>query len=243
MAVTSTGSVVTIASSANTGSQSVTVPSDATLMIVSAGGYTAGGEATFWTTTAITLNSVQATRIRVDASNSEQSSVLYQLANPAIGSQTFAWDWNGTAAVTEGTTIIIRFYKDVNTTTPIRSNGGQYNATSGAATTGALSHEDGDMVVATFSHYWGTGPVTWTGATSISQPAQFNDNFNRMAEAALSGASTVTVTADENATESGLKAISGAVIAAAAAGGRTTKNTRAFPLGMEIGMNHRECNI
>lgn len=30
---------------------------------------------------------------------------------------------------------------------------------------------------------------------------------------------------------------------AAAAAGRTTKNTRAFPLGVEVGMNHLQCNI
>ena len=35
----------------------------------------------------------------------------------------------------------------------------------------------------------------------------------------------------------------GFIVNVAAAGGRTTKNTRAFPLGTEIGMNHRQCNI
>ena len=33
------------------------------------------------------------------------------------------------------------------------------------------------------------------------------------------------------------------VVNAVAAAGRTTKNTRAFPLGVNVGMDHRQCNI
>ena len=121
MAVVRTGSVVTISSDATTGSQSITVPSDADIMVVGFG--TWDGSTDWIPTNPLTLNSVNITKAEeTDYQSDVDQTWLGYLVNPDTGTQTFAWDMGSTSGF-DGNVYGIAFYKNVDTTSPIVSSG------------------------------------------------------------------------------------------------------------------------
>jgi hypothetical protein len=209
MAVTRTGSVLDIHSTANSSSQVITVPADATLMIVGGAGQIYSGP--FATGGAVTLNSVGMTLIRGDdTSTSYGNSGLFRLLNPATGDQTLAWNWAGTDNANEGFHIFVAFYKGNNTDAAqvIKSNGGQMQ-TDIDATTGSMAAASGDLALAVVYNY-GNHTLSWSGATEVSHDL-YNAMTGGFAEATPSAAVEIICTGGEN-----YVTISGCVIAAAA---------------------------
>ena len=149
MAIERTGTYIQIDSWNETGSQSITVPNDAELMLVFIGGYSVAG-VNWMEAGEYSLNSVSLSLIAHTSDQTDNEQVAaWRLVNPATGSQTFAWDHNTGASLGDGATFIILFYKGVDTTSPIRDSG-----TAGAAgdVTGVV-FESGDMIVGAVASY------------------------------------------------------------------------------------------
>lgn len=235
MAVTRTGSVTKITSSANSGSQAVTVPADAQLAIVAPGGVPNAAVNNYFSGTPPTIAGAATTLRRDDDANGNLlCQCIFTYTSPPTGSQTFAWDWSGTNTLSLGAFIWVAFYTGVDTTTPIGATGGSQDADS-SATTGSLALTSGDAIFGIGTGYNPTS-LTWTGGTEIDD-SQFNGLTGGSAEAFPGSATTFTVT-QSGGTPQGTT-ISAIVIKQAAAAGRTTKNTDISPLGIRPGISRR----
>ena len=114
--VTRTGTVTTIQNSLQSDSQSVTVPTDATLCVVMATLY--NGTANWIAPNPVSLGGTNLTTLQKTDEQTDNGHVwLGYLVNPATGSQTLAWDWGATPSV--GANIAVSFYKGVVTTNPV----------------------------------------------------------------------------------------------------------------------------
>jgi hypothetical protein len=175
--VTRTGTVTTIENSNQTGSQSVTVPADATLCVVMAAFYR---NATNWiAANPVSLNSVNLSTLKkTDGVNDVEQVWLGYLVNPATGSQTLAWNWGNT--FTEGAVICVVFYKGVDTSDPVVSSGTQTNDTYDL--TGLTAGAD-DMMVGVVGT-WNTSPssVTDNGQTELAITGPVNTCYGGFAE-------------------------------------------------------------
>lgn len=189
MAVSRTGSVGTITNNANSGSQSVTVPADAELMVVGAIGYE--GVSTYFSSGSVTINSAALSVSRANDSDTSYGMVsLFHKVSPSTGTQTLAWDWSGTGAPDEGVTIFYAFYKGIDTDDPIKSEGGEQVQTD--ADTGVMTAATGDLAVAIAYAYGESETFTWTNATEVTH-SHYGGDTASIAEASPSGNITITV--------------------------------------------------
>lgn len=181
-----TGSVTAYETTANNDTRSVTVPSDATIAIVGVSNWVASD--TYISGGDVTINSDSMTV--AEANTADQQSTIFYLQNPDTGTQTLEWDWEGSAAVDQGATIVIAFYKGVDANYPIKDSGGESTNGASSGTTGSLSADTGDMVVA-MAGGEGTG-ASWTNATE-QHDSLYNTNVGSYAEATPTGDVTVSV--------------------------------------------------
>jgi hypothetical protein len=207
-AVSRTGSVTNIQSGANTSSQSVTVPVDATIAVVTAEGFNSD-IAYLQTIDGLTLggSSLSQQRFDVDSPDGNQTAI-WTLVNPSTGAQTLVWNWKGATAFGDGGQINVAFYKGVNTSVPVGSTGGQgieNAANSATASSGALTIAAGDAIVATAYFFDSSnnialiaGHSSWTNVTAINGPQLFNTSVGSYAEA-FPAAGSVTASSNVNA--------------------------------------------
>ncbi len=131
MAASYTGTPIKIDSSANSGSTSITVPADATAIVVFWRGWLSGTISMSSLTiagAALSLAENVATSGDADAVG-----VGYKIG-PATGSQTFAWDLTGTTALDEGSPYIVCYLKDTNAGDPVSDSDTAATASAGPTT-------------------------------------------------------------------------------------------------------------
>lgn len=181
MAIERTGTAVTIGSYNNSDSQSITVPADCTLAVISVADANAAGT--------VSINSVNAT---FDVSASDNWLRVYHLPSPSTGSQTFAWSG---FPLMSGLAVIIAFYKGVDTASPVRDSDSAVGSSSpGTATTPSMTSQSGDMAVAGCAAYNGALTLTNNGQSSVATQTK-DTTYSGMAELLASGA-TITMTVD-----------------------------------------------
>lgn len=198
-----TGSVVHFGSSADSGTQSITAPSDAEFMVVFISGYPggstcrAGGAALTYNSVSMTASFVTPKAGTAECDATRQTVAIHTLDAPATGSNTLAWNLGDTGDATEGLNYNVAFYKGVSGT-PVKATGGQasYDAdtdiTSGALTTEASK----DLVVCVADAYTGGDTAMSAGVTSVATDT-YNSNTYRFAEGVPSGSST-TITYNQS---------------------------------------------
>jgi len=172
MAVTRTGDIYAIeAGTAQSDSQSVTVPVDCDVCVVVAGMWR---DATNW----IAANPVTLAgqNLTTEQKTDEQSDG-YQLwigyiVNPSTGSQTLAWNWG--AAPSDPAAICCVFYAGVDTADAIEDSGEQL--TLGADLTG-LTASSGDMMVGGVYDYGGEPVVADEGQTELTIIGQGGEEY------------------------------------------------------------------
>ena len=214
MAVTRTGSVTTIQTASQTGSQSVTVPNDAEIMIVKIAGFLDGtnvGEGTY------TINSQSLTAVW--GATGDVSEIFYKIS-PSTGSQTFAWDF-GSAPLSDEF-IEISFYKGINTGDAIGASAYAYLFENiDTANTGEMTASNGDAVVAVALIFSESDPfpasADWTNATELTDTTWAAGVYSG-AEAFPSGNVTITATQNGGAAESNFVQLMAVVIKQASAG-------------------------
>lgn len=194
---------VSVGTSATPGAQAVTVPSDATGVILFAGQYSASGASmSGLTSTFGTFSSGNKTEF---PSTPVINGVLSWWANvTATGSQTFTPVW--TNALLQGPAICLAFFKDLDTTW-VRDAGSVQSDYSTASDT--LTTAVGDIVIRYETQDGGTAPGTASGWTSVSTPSQ-NSIGARVSTIVAAGTTQGATTTTSNFPGLALLAIVGA---------------------------------
>jgi hypothetical protein len=201
MAVTRTGSSASIHSSANSGSQSISVPSDAEIfMLAVVGCVTTIGK--FATDAVITLNSVELTCL-VSNDFVDNFVAIYYLVNPPTGTQTLAWDFDGSSTFLDGGHLHYATYKGINTKCPFRHADGDGTFSEIASNSylilPSLYCLSGDAIFVAAYAYDANLPtgVTWTNATTLEGDS-YNNSYGVTAEGFPSGSVQVQFDPDGN---------------------------------------------
>lgn len=208
MAITRIGSITSVAiGNANTGSTSITVPSDAQLIVVGVSGFPIDASASFFSGGSLKLNGVALTAVATDTNSSAFEGALFYLNLPATGSQTLAWDWGGTGNVLDGPLVAYGFYKGIDANGPVRSSSG-VQAGVDPHMSGTLTAQSGDLIVAWGSHFVSNTDrsFSWTGATEVQGFTNVGNADGSWAEASPTGNQTVSYTCSENS-DGGVAAI------------------------------------
>lgn len=188
-AISRIGSLTEIQSSANSGSQAISVPADAQMILVGVSGYY--GSANYFTGGSVTLNGAALTAASAGSNSSTSYFMggLFYRFSPSTGTQTLAWDWPGTAAPASGVVIVYGFYKGIDTTAVRDADGKQGQAASYSTKT--LAAQSGDMIVA-WGHIYGNGSIgiDWTNALKVADfeaSGQYRNAAGTWAEATPTG--------------------------------------------------------
>ena len=230
MAVTRTGSIIEIDSAANSGSQSITVPSDTEIMVVSVGGYVASGGSNLMSGNPPTIGGAATTLGRDDDGDGTRLlQCIFYKVSPATGTQTFAWDWAGTTTFTLGAQMNIGFYKGINTSSAVGANAGAADL-DGSATTGSMVVTNGDAVfVACMAYNTVVPAIDFTNCTELVDNAALGIRSG-CAEAFPSGDTTFTAAHNGGSGATPATTISAIVIKQAAAT-RITNRTLVLGVG------------
>jgi hypothetical protein len=206
LSVARTGSVTCTHSYANSGSFSVSIPADATVLVVGvAGSVNSPGYFSDYPPTIGGGGNIMSVGNQQDDDtpvSTTDYAVIFYFVNPPTGSQTLAYNWGSSYTIADGGHIVTAFYKGVDTSNPIRSSGGEQSqaASPDSATTGSLTGQSGDMFVgmAYSDDENNTGSTTWTNATELTDDLAQGTNTGwtggSLAEQSLSGNVTVTAT-------------------------------------------------
>ena len=175
---TRTGTAAQIDASAGNGSTSATVPADCNAVVAFWSHWDNNGGSTL---SGLTLNGVSFfpadSQLAEGATTNENGVGVATLMNPATGTQTVAWTWSAGGAREEGGELVLVFYKDANTSDPVRAAGTNAAATTGEAAVGLASTETTDAVVGFVENFYdgGTQP-TITGVTAFINNTVVNLN-------------------------------------------------------------------
>jgi hypothetical protein len=187
-------------------------------MIVGVGGY--DGTAGWFTNGSVTIGGAAMTAISGgDASTSAFMGAMFYKVLPPTGTQTFAWDLQGTNVPADGNYWVWAFYKGIDTASPIRDSDASQQA-GNPHTSKTLTAIAGDLIVA-FMWQFSTveSTITWTGATEVQALTRTVQTDGSWAHTSPSGNQTVSASASDNQ-DGGVAAI---VLKAAGGGGGAKK--------------------
>jgi hypothetical protein len=194
----------------NANSANITIPADATFVLCHWSFYSAT-TLLFTNAQSVTLGGVAMTRVGGDASNAAyMGGVAYLLAAGgfAPATQTLAWDLAGTTVPAEALHVYCAYYKQVNTSTPVRGSSCTQAGTP-PFTTGTLTALSGDLIAAWAWAGAGT-EETFTfsgsgGATVVANIAAIGGNGDSaLGEASPTGNQTITASNSPNPTDGGI---------------------------------------
>ena len=194
MAIERIGNLTRIQSNVNSDSQSISVPNDATLIVVGVSGYSGAG---YFANGSITLNGSALTELAADSNGSYTQGLLGYLVNPSTGTQTLAWDWDGTGAPAAGVILVYGFYKGVDTASLVRDSYSLQQAYAATIQTDTMTASDGDYAIAWVGGYGSSATFSWTNATKVADfdvASGYNTTLGTWAEATLSGNTQITCT-------------------------------------------------
>lgn len=176
------------AAQTNTGtlSSTITVPDDATFMVVGVSSYQ-GSVANYYSGGSMTMTKGGSAAAMTSAitgvgsgdntASSWCAAMFYMVAPDTGANKTLAWDWSGTSTF-QVMKVSVTFWKGVNQTTPVRSSVGGGQAGGLPYTTSALTNAaTNDLIltwVGAFSSAEGSCS-TWSNAALLSQIAKNSD--------------------------------------------------------------------
>ena len=227
--------------SADTGSTTLTIPADATALVIGMSGYE--GAANVFTGDAKNVGLGGADfagstgpdiEVAFDASTSFMMGALWVWFNPPTGSVTLRWDWNGAPVLNEGAYIVYASYNALDTT-GLRSSPGGTQQAGNPHTSNTLTAQSGDLIVAVceqFTPSTGTGMTpSWSASAATMSGIAYGDLGNNNAAIALAESTAITgngtVTCDWSSTADGGI---GAIVFKPAAGGASVVTPRLLAL-------------
>ena len=165
---------------ANSGtvSTTITVPDDATMIIVGISGYKA--EANYFSSGAMTMTKggADTAMVAVQPSTRGDGSILafysamfYQVLPDTGTNKTLKWDWLNAGTAVNAPIISITFWKGIDTANPVRGSGGGQNSDT-PYTASSITAQSGDLIVAWVGGYAGgsEGTInTWSNLSTLAQ--------------------------------------------------------------------------
>lgn len=178
-------------SNTTSSSQTITVPSDATFLIV---GVVAKDSSVGTILSTLTIGGTSILPAVTYQNNNVNYGItaLYKMVNPPTGSQTLAWTWN--SALTGGALYYVSYYKGVNLTTPIRGFGSaRASSTVGnqTATTPAFSAIAGDVIAGVVYSYFSYDAMANLNTSEIQDSPDPDGTAYNIAQAAF-GETTIS---------------------------------------------------
>jgi hypothetical protein len=223
VAITQTGSTLTFTGSygsASTGtvSSTITVPSDAEIVIVGLSGYhgASGGFSSMFFTKGGSQTAMTKVATGMDAGVTWQGALFYQVSPDTGSNKSLTWSYTG--GPTDPLRVhSVQFWKGIDTATPVRSHAGTMR-TSLPIETGSMTAQSGDKALAFIGMYTAgnnSSSTTWTSPfTSYEELTNATD-----ADAAWGVADpTASTTAKVTATQFGSEWSLGALVLIPAAG-------------------------
>lgn len=217
MAITQVGTVLELfpnsAADSGTVSSTITVPSDAELIVVGVVGfeptanYFSGGDLTFTKGGSDTTMSKGSNL--GDGNTGLFMAALFYLVLPDTGTnKSLKWNWLGAGGPSNNPGFSITFWKGVNTSDLVRSTSGA-QAAAPSYVTGTLTAVTGDKIIAWTGYFASVeGSTTWANATELAEIARFaSDGDGSWATADPTGNQTVSVTAAGGSDDGGIIAI------------------------------------
>lgn len=208
MAITQTGSVgvydpttsPSVSGASATGSMAITVPADATMVVIGVSGYsdTVGRLSANGT---FDINGNTSVGVGGASSGVIWQAALHYIVNPATGSVNLDWQWGGGAGavLAAGDVIVmVSFWKGVDTASPTRSSNGNQAGGASTVATSSLTALSGDKIIAvggTNDAANGELTFSWTNATELSAATHRLDVDASLATADPTGNQTVSYSA------------------------------------------------
>lgn len=220
MSIVQTGSTLSFGpggAASGTVSSTITVPSDAEIVVVGLAGYKTTAD--FFTNGSMTFTKggidaamTPASNLGNHATNAYYSAMFYQVLPDTGSNKSLKWDWG--SVCTYYPLVSVAFFKGVDTSDPVRSTSGGQD-TSVPFTSGTLTAQSGDTIVAWvggFSHI--QGDVTgWSNLSTLSQVTGVSNGVKKYYSegawgiGAPAGNTTVGATATDWANDGGIVAI------------------------------------
>lgn len=227
MAVARTGNYTIIACANNATSHTVTVPSDATFIVVGVAGYESS-TANYYGSGSITIGGAAMTLAYDAGSNaSTMQCALFFKANPATGSQTLSWDWAGSNNATYGTHLYVSFYTGTSSGSLVATGGEQ--ALVATASAGTLTVSAGVMGVGVgvkWASPLGMDP-DWYWSTEVTASSALGNMWGTVGESAIAGGSSIAPWISGGGTNNSIAYMVIAAGSAGSGGGETTAGTGA----------------
>ena len=147
MSIERVGTAVVINTDNDTGSQSITVPTDAQIAIAFYGGYADIAEAAFSSGGySISIGDEPSTHVNRSPIDTTSNDVACSyVLNPPVGTQLI--EWTLSSSILCGHLIVVVFYKGINISDPIVSSGGNDSPDGATVSVSGLSYSSGDIVV------------------------------------------------------------------------------------------------
>lgn len=216
MAIAQTGSVLqfqpNVTTETGTASSTITVPADATFVVVGVATY--GGSANFIDALTFTKGGVDTAMTKAtpaaDASTSFFMGALFYMVNPDTGSnKSLKWDWLG--ASTDRPLFSVTFWNGVDTSSPVR-DADAAQAASAPFTTPTLTAQTGDKIIAWANGYTSTGGVdgnasTWSNLTELSDVTNSGNSDGAWATGDPTGNVAVALSTESGWDDGGISAI------------------------------------
>jgi hypothetical protein len=186
-------------------SGTITVPSDAEIIIVGIVGYNsaAGNIATSGS-----IGGAALTKIAGDGSTSYFQGSLFYKVSPATGSQTLALTCTSSG---DGAKIVYGFYKGIDTASAVRDTDGVQAGSPGSYDTKTLTASSGDMIVGWVFGYTGSASVGSPTFQNISEVTTYGTTYRSAvgswAEGSPSGNTSVGVSAWTDVADGGICAV------------------------------------
>lgn len=223
MAIAQTGSIATYdvsGSNSGTASSTITVPGDATLVLVGISGvrtdlanFFSGGGMTFTKAGSGTAMTPIATGGSAgDADNTKFQSAMFYLTNPDTGTnKTLTYDWSGSGNDSGyGVMLSVIFFKGVDTGSPVRSTGADQEW-GPPFTTGTMTAQTGDLIVAwvgVFSTGQSNGTAdSWSNLSLISQVTNILYADGAWASGSPTGSTSVELSTATNWEDGSISAV------------------------------------
>lgn len=191
-------SSLTIDSSANSGSTSITVPTCEACLFFWDGWF--GDEGVEMLTAAI--NAAGFTLLQnLPITSGNDACGVGILLSPDAGTQNFTWDWSGSSAVGDGPVFYLAFYDDINAGDPVADSDADQTGGGGDTTkTITLSTPNGDEHVIGFVNVYNDTPDgnPTGGQTVIAASHGFNSNYGLIAEVDATGSPTTDFSGNGN---------------------------------------------
>lgn len=186
------GSQYSFNSAANSGSQSVDIPS-CELMVVVTIGFCASGSTMNGGSLSIGGNALSVAHYKI----SDEEICIWYRVSPPTGSQSLAWDWTSTGNLSASGVFLCSYYNGINTSSLVKDTADAIQGWGTTVATGTMTAAANDLVICGVADYTVTNTSTWSSGTELYD-AGYNNESAHIVEAFPTGDVSITCTVSDS---------------------------------------------